>query len=107
MHSDAPIDLSVYPFVSLCGKEINFIRPDDPYAAVGFSEIVMSKEEGEDEVADLLYAGRTLKQTFHPELLLASASGRLYHPLTDHRGRLKNELGLLHPHVSQHVIEIG
>ena len=48
----------------------------------------------------MFYAGNTLQQKLDPLKLLVSRTGRLYHPITNHK-YLKDELGLLHPHIGQ------
>jgi hypothetical protein len=71
-----------YPFVSPCGREMNYI------AAKSSSPIVFRKLMTVDGTAFLLYAGRTL-QLFMPGALTVDVSGQLYHPTeTGIRGRL-------------------
>ncbi len=59
-----------YPFVSLCGKEVNFIRP-------AATPIVFHSMVGKD-----LYFGGTLSTPFQPSMLAISAkTGHLYHKI--------------------------
>ena len=64
--------LGDYPFVSPCGKEINFIRPADATPIV-FHSLDVNR--------DLVYGG-SLTQPFEEERLrLSKKTGRLYHEL--------------------------
>mmetsp|Transcript_28085 Transcript_28085/g.62200 ORF Transcript_28085/g.62200 Transcript_28085/m.62200 type:complete len:299 (+) Transcript_28085:62-958(+) len=113
------------PFVSLCGREINFITPEDPTAALGFRALQVgatssgssgdcghissgdsggSGGSGSDlsATAHLLYGG-SLREPFDPSRLAMSLSnGRIYHYISAHRN-LRGRLGLLHPHTSQEL----
>ncbi|ORX97189.1 hypothetical protein K493DRAFT_314163 [Basidiobolus meristosporus CBS 931.73] len=58
-----------YPYVSPCGKELNYILSED-------APIVFSDLDGEQ----LVWAGDK-RFLFHPEkILVSSTSGRIYHP---------------------------
>lgn len=83
-----------YPLVTTCGKEKNFVLPEDPRSVLGFTELTNG---------DLVFGGGQFKERFDPSLLSFShSSGRLYHPLRETlQKHLKNELGLLHPHIAQ------
>ena len=77
-----------YPFVSLCGKEVNFIRP--AATPIVFHSLV----KGE------LHYGGDLKIPFDPtQLAISEMSGRLYHRFSLGKGkspRLTNsEYGLI------------
>ena len=86
------------PYVSLCGKERNFVTPEDPLSALAFVEYDMKTEE-------LLYPGSLLREKVNPELLtLSTTTGRLYHPITV-LPRLKQQIGLLHPMLCQQFSE--
>jgi hypothetical protein len=86
------------PLVSLCGKELNFITPEDPLSCVVFNELDFQNNE-------LLFAGGGIKQSFLPSLLCWSLSTeRLYYPLTEHK-HLSNEFGLIHPDIFQRLSE--
>lgn len=83
-----------YPLVSPCGREQNFLMPEDPLSALTFTEL-------NSDGGDLLYAGAQLKEPFDPSRLAYSAdTGRLYHPLSSHK-HLKSQFGLLHPQTTQ------
>jgi hypothetical protein len=89
------------PYISLCGKEINFISPMDKHSSLCFKDFSVSPP--------LLTYGGTLKQPFDFFLLAyCPTSGRLYHKVTNHR-YLNDTFGLLHPHICQqlgeHVVE--
>lgn len=64
-----------YPFVSPCGRELNFLQPED--TPVVFSELLVH-----DDGCVLAFAG-SLREPFDPERVhLCGRTGRLYHPLT-------------------------
>lgn len=91
--------------MSLCGREVNFLCPYDDYCVV-FTEMEDADDSNTASTASttsttyLFYADKTLRQTFRPDMLRMSESGRLYHPTSDH-GRLHSDMGLLHPHLTQ------
>jgi hypothetical protein len=83
------------PFVSFCGKEINFISTADRYSSLCFKDISW-------QTNTLMYGG-SLQQEFKPELLAYNpTSGRIYHPIMTHR-HLRGSYGLLHPHICQRL----
>lgn len=85
------------PYLSRCGREINYISPVDKLCAVVFTDADWEKKF-------LLY-GSTLKQPFDPRLLSISRSTfRLYHPISDHRF-LSDEIGLLQSTLAQKLSE--
>lgn len=86
-----------YPLVSNCGKEKNYVLPEDARSVLGFGEL---SSEG-----NLIVAGQ-YKERFEPSLLSwCPTSGRLYHPLREILQRhLRDELGLLHPHIAQRLL---
>jgi hypothetical protein len=63
-----------YPFVSPCGREMNFIRPADPLGGI----VLHSYADG-----GFTY-GATGRQVLDPASFRLSSDGRLYHALTDH-----------------------
>jgi Domain of unknown function (DUF4505) len=83
------------PFVSLCGREINFLTPDDSASALTFSSLAVDEQvPGQHK----LFLGQSSwTQPFNPELLKISASsGRVYHPITSHKYLTPaNAMGLL------------
>lgn len=83
-----------FPYVSPCGKEKNYVTPQDPMSALVFIGLDSSEE-------NLEYAFGTLKEKFEPSKLTMSLSTmRIYHPIIHHK-RLNNLLGLIHPHLCQ------
>lgn len=84
------------PYVSLCGKEINFVTPEDPLSSVVFLDLDEPKES-------LLYGCGSLKERFYPSLLSWSRQTlRIYHPLLNHQN-LGREVGLLHPTLADEI----
>ena len=76
-----------YPFISPCGKEMNFIRAAD-------TPIVFSHFEEINEKTLLVYGG-SLSELFDPKLLTwDSKTGRIYHPVRTHK-RLAGTVGLI------------
>jgi hypothetical protein len=70
------VEEHVYPFVSPCGPELNFVRPAD--SAIVFHGLV---HENNDSIQSLVFGG-SFKQPFDPSRLAISRySGRLYHEL--------------------------
>eukprot|EP01040_Poterioochromonas_malhamensis_P012720 gene12720-13934_t len=95
----------VYPLVSPCGKEMNFLRVEDPLAAVVFGSIhpLPSTLIGSNDRFELVVGGSELRQEFHPRYLSVDFdSGRFYHTVLNHR-HLSNEQGLLHGFISQQL----
>lgn len=81
------------PFVSYCGKEINFISTADRHSSLCFKDISWK--------SNVLYYGGSLQQEFKPELLAYNpTTGRIYHTILTHR-HLRGSYGLLHPHICQ------
>ena len=90
---------SAYPLVSLCGKERNFLLPDDPLASLGFTDL--GDRAGEYV---LFYAGGALSEPFDPaSLRFRQDSGKLYHTISGHK-HLQGRHGILHPHLAQHIL---
>lgn len=71
-----------FPFLSLCGRERNFIRCDD--VPIVYTNVVKIDN------ADFLsfgYAGDLLKAKFMPEkIYMLPSTGRVYHPAEDKYG---------------------
>jgi hypothetical protein len=85
------------PFISYCGKEINFISPVDIYSSLCFKDIQWESNQ-------LIYGGN-LEHPFNPfSLAYHPESGRIYHPIQSHK-YLKGTYGLLHPHLCQKIGE--
>jgi hypothetical protein len=73
-----------YPFVSPCGKEINFIRP--AATPIVFHSMINQ---------DLIYGGNLTHAFDHTRLAVSKKTGRLYHQLfqTEKRARGAMKLG--------------
>lgn len=70
-----------FPYVSPCGREMNFVRCDD--LPIVFTHILEVGDHGTESTDWLSYghAGDLLKVKFEPtKLCMPSYSGRLYHP---------------------------
>ncbi|KAH8398578.1 hypothetical protein KR222_000511, partial [Zaprionus bogoriensis] len=70
---------TMFPYISLCGRERNYLRCDD--TPIVFTDL-LKKENFESKCA-LTYAhgGPDLSVEFHPnKLYMHPESGRLYHP---------------------------
>ena len=74
------IPVQDYPFVSPCGKELNFIRPAAlPFVFHGLVEESSATMDKQQQSAHLVYGG-TLRQAFAWNLLAVSPiTGRIYH----------------------------
>jgi len=82
-----------YPFISPCGKEMNFVRPAD--TPIVFDRIDYSEPNG---FPRLVYASAH-SQEFDPSALVwHTETERIYHPVTKHK-RLKGSMGLLRSHL--------
>jgi len=87
-HSD------LFPYLSKCGHETNFVAHEDKNACLGFIEL-------QNDL--LLYAGGKLSVQFDPSKLKYNEdTGRLYHPVTKHK-YLVGQLGLLHPSITTNL----
>lgn len=80
------IPVADYPFVSVCGKELNFVRP--AATPIVFHSLVdNNKNNGHDgHRLDLVFGGNTLLQPFDElqGIAISERTGRLYHKLTTH-----------------------
>ncbi|KAK3855275.1 hypothetical protein Pcinc_038311 [Petrolisthes cinctipes] len=96
-----------FPFLSLCGRERNYIRCDDlPYV---FTHVIEGKTEGEEGQYYLTYnhAGNALTMPFQPsEICMEVGTGRVYHPAPPRVGGvglLRSKLAIqLAPHFLFH-----
>lgn len=94
-----------FPYVSPCGKELNFVRCEDITAATAFSELVKGSGENSFNSFSLRIGASDLMQTFDPnKLRISRENGHLYHLLSDHRHlRKSNSKGVLHPEITQQL----
>ncbi|KAJ7383139.1 hypothetical protein OS493_030289 [Desmophyllum pertusum] len=70
-----------FPFISPCGREMNYIRCDD--LPVVFSTIIEDSDDTSNSPGLLTYSGigETLTFPFEPEkVCMLPESGRIYHP---------------------------
>ena len=88
--------MTEFPYLSLCGKERNFVRCDD--IPIVFTEIF---DDASDEVPLLSYnhGSRLLSVAFEPEkICMMPETGRIYHPgpeKTGGLGLLSDKLGIM------------
>ena len=76
-----------FPYISPCGKELNYIRCED--RPIVFSHIIQEDENLNDASWHLTYngIGPKLKFDFQPQkLCMLPLSGRVYHPAPDKVG---------------------
>ncbi|XP_068175493.1 UPF0598 protein C8orf82 homolog [Antennarius striatus] len=76
-----------FPFLSLCGRERNFLRCDD--RPVVFTHLLQDPpgHEGERELLSYCGGAEKLSVPFRPEALyMHPVSGRVYHPCSDRGG---------------------
>lgn len=94
------------PYVSLCGKEINFVTPMDCRSAFTFIEFCNLKTKllhSSLIFNDTLYYGANMSEPFDvKKLKYCEKSGRLYHAIEHHR-HLRGDLGLLHPSIAERL----
>ncbi|XP_061636302.1 UPF0598 protein C8orf82 homolog [Phyllopteryx taeniolatus] len=73
-----------FPFLSLCGRERNFLRCDD--RPVVFTHLVQDAT-GDQDLLSFCGGAEKLTVSFHPEALyMHPASGRVYHPCSERTG---------------------
>ncbi|CAK1603185.1 unnamed protein product [Parnassius mnemosyne] len=73
-----------FPFISLCGRERNYIRCDD--VPIVYTHIFYNKSEDEYFLT-YGYVGDSLKMMFMPDkIYMLPETGRLYHPAEDKYG---------------------
>ncbi|RWS16112.1 UPF0598 protein CG30010-like protein [Dinothrombium tinctorium] len=71
-----------FPYLSLCGRERNYIRCDD--LPIVFTHIIKSGDN--KHLLSYGYAGELLTVPFAPQDLCMPESGRIYHPAMDYVG---------------------
>ncbi|BFG04971.1 uncharacterized protein DMAD_03818 [Drosophila madeirensis] len=92
--------LSDFPYISLCGRERNFIRCDD--TPLVFTE-QLKKTDGGEEVLGYAHAGPVLTLPFEPhKLYMDPKNGRVYHPATPQVGGIGLVRSKLAIELSQH-----
>lgn len=70
-----------FPFISLCGRERNFLRCDD--RPIVFTQLL----QGEQQLLSYCGGAEKLVVPFRPEaLFMHPISGRLYHPCSERSG---------------------
>ncbi|EDW01870.1 GH21678 [Drosophila grimshawi] len=68
----------MFPFISLCGRERNYIRCDD--TPIVFTEQLMKTNDSED-LLSYAHGGPALTVAFQPhKIYMHPESGRVYHP---------------------------
>ncbi|GAA6231556.1 UPF0598 protein C8orf82 homolog [Lates japonicus] len=74
-----------FPFLSLCGRERNFLRCDD--RPVVFTHLLQTPTQPGQELLSYCGGAEKLSVPFRPEALyMHPASGRLYHPCSERSG---------------------
>jgi len=74
-----------FPFLSLCGRERNFLRCDDQ--PVVFTHLLPQGSGGSTRTLSYCGGGEKLSVPFRPEsLYMHPASGRVYHPCSERVG---------------------
>ena len=107
-----------HPFVSFCGKEINYVSPVDRYSPFCFKELLASKDEALFPVSDItefcnsttenlkLVYGADMMHSFEVDhLFYHPTSGRIYHEILTQR-YLNGRMGLLHPFLAQKLASL-
>lgn len=99
------------PFVSLCGKEVNYVRPYDTVSALTFGSLIRPDAFTKHELSSLqLSLGfSNLLQPFNPQQVgFDSVTGRLYHKITYHKFLQQDEeWGLLSTPISEELAASG
>lgn len=90
------------PYLTLCGKELNFVTPLDPHSPLVFKDLTAPSEPNKPYT--LLYGG-TLSQSFNPGMLaFCIENGRFYHQLLGHKHLSSPDrkvYGLLHVDITE------
>lgn len=79
-----------FPFLSLCGRERNFLRCDDrPVVFTHLLPVAAATEGGERELLSYCGGAEKLTVAFRPEALyMHPVSGRVYHPCSERTGQV-------------------
>ena len=68
-----------FPYLSICGRERNFIRCDD--LPVVYTHVFTSQEDGNEDRLSYGRAGDMLSVKFEPDrIFMLPSTGRVYHP---------------------------
>ena len=85
-----------FPYLSLCGKERNFVRCDDDIPIV-FTEII--EQDTDEPLLSYNHGSRFLTVPFEPQkICMMPTSGRIYHPGPSRLGNIgliSDKLGIL------------
>ncbi|XP_068581194.1 UPF0598 protein C8orf82 homolog [Cebidichthys violaceus] len=83
-----------FPFLSLCGRERNFVRCDD--RPVVFTHLLQSPAGQPQELLSYCGGAEKLSAPFRPEALyMHPVSGRVYHPCSERGGGGGGAVGLV------------
>uniref|UniRef100_A0A336M9L3 CSON012386 protein n=1 Tax=Culicoides sonorensis TaxID=179676 RepID=A0A336M9L3_CULSO len=74
-----------FQYLSLCGRERNFIRCDD--LPIVFTHIIPSTDPSKEFIT-YAYAGDSLKVDFEPDKIYMAPSGKVYHPAPERYGSI-------------------
>ncbi|KAJ6632967.1 UPF0598 protein [Pseudolycoriella hygida] len=75
-----------FPYLSVCGRERNYIRCDD--LPIVFTHVVVTSEE-QIEKLSYAHAGELLTLPFEPnKIFMSPTSGRVYHPADTKHGSI-------------------
>ncbi|XP_064467022.1 UPF0598 protein CG30010-like [Ornithodoros turicata] len=96
-----------FPFVSPCGREMNYIRCDDLPIVFTHAVKLEDPQQGNQKVGFLLHnhAGLLLKIPFEPHhIFMLPGTGRVYHPAPDKVGGVGLVRSLLAVEFSKHFV---
>ena len=85
-------------YASYCGKEKNYLHLQDEHSALTFGDWQVTPSNDRQ----LRLGHSNLWQPFDPSaLLICALTGRLYHPICEHKYLSKtHEIGLMHPAIA-------
>jgi hypothetical protein len=92
--------LSTHPYVSFCGKEINYVSPVDKYSSFCFKDL--SPYQADGPPPELMYGSNLVHPFAVENLFYQPITGRIYHKIVDHK-YLTGHLALLHPFLCQRL----
>ena len=96
-----------FPYLSLCGKERNFVRCDD--IPVVFTEII--DQDTDEPLLSYNHGSRFLTVPFEPQkICMMPTSGRIYHPGPSRLGNIgliSDKLGILWTSEQRFIFENG